>query len=268
MIHATKGMIHLIAGAALVLAPSLAAAKSADSVRDLVGARAAGAEQEMESRGFVLTDGHHGAGSAYTYWWHPSRKDCVMVATRDGRYASISDATPADCNQKGGGSGAATAIGAVAAIGLLAALASHKSGHHDNGQHYDDHQKEADYERGYNDGLHNEPYHNYARSDSYSSGYENGVDQRRRNTSYRDDHRWGAGYGASADVSDLNGARAAGAESDMQSRGFRAVDSFMSGSDGKGTVWWNGGTRQCLQMIVADGRVDSIVDIHTHPRCR
>lgn len=263
-----KAVANGCALAAMIAASGIAHAKSADSLRDLVGARAAGAEQDMESRGYVHTDGHHGANAAYSYWWHPSRKDCVMVATRDGRYSSISDVTPQDCNQKSGGSGTAAAVGAVAAVALIAALASHKSGHHDDGQHYGDSQREADYERGYNDGLHNETYHNYSRSDSYSSGYQNGVEQRGRNTSYRDDHRWGAGYAASVDVSDLNGARGAGAESDMQSRGFRNVDGFSSGSNGKGTVWWNGRTRQCLQMIVADGYVESVVDIRTHPRCR
>ena len=85
-----------------------------------------------------------------------------------------------------------------------------------------------------------------------------GVEQRQRNSGYRNSNRYGAGYAASVDVSDLEGARAAGAESDMQSRGFRSVDGFQSGNNGKGTVWWNSRTRQCLQMLVSDGRVDSI----------
>lgn len=253
---------------ALVVAPLAAQARSADGLRDLVGARAAGAESDLQSRGWVLTDGHKSASSAYTYWWHPSRKDCVMVTTREGRYAAISDVTPGDCNQNKGAGNAAAAVGAVAAIAAIAALASHKSGHHDNGQHYADNQQEAEYERGYSDGLHSNPYHNYSRSDGYGSGYQNGVEQRRQNSEYREDHRWGAGYAASADVSDLSGARAAGAESALQSRGFRNVDSFMSGSDGRGSVWWNDRTRQCLQVIVADGHVDSISDIGRHPRCR
>lgn len=262
---------QLIAGCtsmALALAPLAAQARSADGLRDLVGARAAGAESDLQSRGWVLTDGHKGGSSAYTYWWHSSRKDCVMVTTREGRYAAISDVTPADCNQHKSGNGAGAAIGAVAAIAAIAAIASHKSGHHENGSHYADNQHEAEYERGYSDGLHNNPYHNYSRSEQYSSGYQNGVEQRRQNSEHREDHRWGAGYAASVKVTDLNGARAAGAESTLQSRGFRSVDSFMSGSDGRGSVWWNGTTRQCVQMIVADGHVDSISDIGRHPRCR
>jgi hypothetical protein len=253
--------------ACLLAAPTIAAAKSAGQLADLVGARGAGGETQLEARGWVLTDGHKGASTAYTYWWHPTRRDCVMVATRDGHYDAITDVAPADCNQRGGSNaGGAVAAGALAAV-LIAAAANHKSGHHESGQHYGDSQQEAEYERGYNDGMYNEPYHNNSRSDGYSSGYQNGVEQRGRDTGYRSDHRSGAGYAASADVSDLVGARGAGAESDMIARGYRSVDGFASGND-KGTVWWNARTGQCLQMIVADGRVDSIVDIQTHPRCR
>jgi len=38
--------------------------------------------------------------------------------------------------------------------------------------------------------------------------------------------------------------------------------------NGKGTVWWNARSRQCVQMITADGRADSVTDIGSHPRCR
>mgnify|MGYP007116548029 CR=1 FL=1 len=268
MLRSAPRIALVAAASAMIIAPTLATGRSADSLRDLVGARGSSGESALESRGWVLTDGHQGSSSAYTYWWNASRKDCVMVTTRNGEYASISDATPGDCNQRNSGGGnAAAAVGAVAAIAAIAALASHKSGHHDSGQHYSDQGQEAAYERGYNDGLYNEPYHNYDRSDSYSSGYQNGVEQRRNKTSYRDTNRWGAGYSQSVNLDDLEGARAAGAESDMQSRGFRSVDGFQSGN-GRGTVWWNGRTRQCMQMIVTDGRVDSVTDIHTHPNCR
>ena len=267
---------------ALGLAPVAAAAKSASSLNDLVGAKAAGAESDMESRGWVVTDGHKGNNAAYTYWWNPGRKDCVMVTTRDGRYAAISDVTPGDCNQKSGGSSAGAAVGAVAAGALIAALiasSSHKSGNHDNGQHYSDSQKEADYERGYRDGLHNSPYRASGDRDSYSSGYNNGVEQRDRELAdnrYGDNSRGNNGYNsgyrngggaAPAQYNDLVGAKAAGAESDLEARGFRNVDGFDAGN-GKGTIWWNGRTQQCLQMITVDGRADSITDIQTHTACR
>jgi hypothetical protein len=256
------------AALALAAGPIIATAASAADLRDLVGARAAGGESDLESRGWVLTNGHKSGSASYGYWWNAPRKNCVMVTTRDGRYSAISDVPNTDCNQKSRGNDAAAAVGVVGAIALIAALASHKSGHHDNGEHDADRQREADYERGYNDGMYHQPYHNYTRSDAYGSGYQNGVEQRGENTRYRDDHRWGGGYAPSVDVSDLNGARAAGAQSDLQSRGFRNVDGFQSGGDGKGAIWWNGRTRQCLQVITVDGHVDSLLDIGHHQRCR
>lgn len=284
--------ITVCAALALALSPVVAAAKSANTLNDLVGAKAAGAESDMQSRGWVLTDSHKGSNAAYTYWWSGSRKSCVMVTTRDGRYASIRDVTAADCNQKAG-SGTDAAVGAAAAGAVLAAIliaSSHKSGNHDDGQHYTDSQKEADYERGYRDGLHNSPYRVSGDKGSYSSGYDNGVQQRDReladtrnddggyNSGYRNGDNVDNGYnggnrnsgGSSAEpaaFNDLVGDKAAGVETDLQSRGFRNVDTFESGANAKGTIWWNGRTRQCLQMITADGRADSITDIQTNPNC-
>lgn len=85
---------------------------------------------------------------------------------------------------------------------------------------------------------------------------------------YRDDHRWGGGYAPSVAVSDLNGARAAGADNALQSRGFIRVDGFQSGGNGRGTIWWNSRTRQCVQAITVDGYINSLADIGSHQRCR
>ena len=71
-----------------------------------------------------------------------------------------------------------------------------------------------------------------------------------------------------AGYADLVGARAAGALDDLERRGFRNVDGFESGTNGKGGIWWNAGTRQCVQVITVDGRIDSATDIKTHPKCR
>lgn len=275
-------MMHGSAAIVLALVPIAAAAKSASSLNNLIGSRAAGAESEMQARDWVMIDGHKGRDASYAYWWNSNRKDCVMVTTRDGRYSAITDASASDCNQKSSGGNDAAAVGAVAGVAALAViLLSHKSGHHDDGKHSDDSQNEADYERGYRDGLHNSAYRNNGNSGGYSSGYQNGVEQRQRelaetnsnyggNGGYDNNARNDAGYGnggGTVDVSDLVGAKAAGVETDLTSRGFLNVDGFESGND-KGTIWWNGRTRQCLQMITANGRADSINDIQTHPRCR
>jgi hypothetical protein len=78
----------------------------------------------------------------------------------------------------------------------------------------------------------------------------------------------GAAKPAPVKLDDLQGARAAGALDEMERRGFRNVDGFQSGANGSGTVWWNGATRQCMQLITVDGRIDSVTDIKTHPKCR
>jgi hypothetical protein len=67
---------------------------------------------------------------------------------------------------------------------------------------------------------------------------------------------------------DLVGTDAIHAFDVMTSRGFTSVDTFESGRDGLGAVWWNGRTRQCIQVISVNNRVDSAIDIQTHPKCR
>ncbi|WP_439534477.1 hypothetical protein [Polymorphobacter sp.] len=270
-----QGMRALVA-LALVATPVAATAKSANELRDLVGARAAGAENDLESRGWVSISNHRDGDRSQNYWWNPSRKDCVRVTTRDGRYQAITDAGASDCNQKGGSDGAvAAAVGVAALIGVLAL--SHKS-HHRDDKEYQNQNDYADFERGHRDGLYNHSYSNDRRSDAYSDGYQSGVNERNHQSSYRPEYRQyrdgyqNSNYGESGnggdDFSSLVGQRASGVESDLQRRGFRSVDGFESGRNAKGAIWWNGRTRQCLQVITADGRADSVNDIQTHPRCR
>lgn len=83
---------------ALIASP---AASQVNGLNDLMGARAAGAEQEMLRRGYVNTGGSKGDDRSYTNWWNADRRQCVTVATMTGRYSSIM-ATPApDCRQEG-----------------------------------------------------------------------------------------------------------------------------------------------------------------------
>lgn len=252
---------------ALVASPTAAAAKSASILRDLVGARASGGERDLQRRGFHLTDGHQGENRSYTYWWSPARKDCVMVRTLDGRFATINDVSAADCNQQNHHGKTGAAIAGVAGLAIIgAAILAHKSGHHDDDRHYDDVQREAAYERGYRDGLHGQPSRD-PRNDAYASGWRNGVEQ--RNIEVSQQPVWGGGWGnPSLNLASLVGSRAAGVEQELRSNGFRDVDGFQSGRIGRGVVWWNGRTRQCVQVITVGGRADSVIDIGTHPRCR
>jgi hypothetical protein len=198
----------------------------------------------------------------------------VRVNTRDGRYESITDARAPDCGQKASSDGVAIAAGAAALLGVLAL--THKS-HHRGDKEYDNQNSYAEFERGHRDGLYHHPYDSRNSSKEYADGYQSGVDERSHQSSYRPEYRgyqgngWsnnrGGGSGPVA-FNDLVGAKAAGVDSDLQARGFRAVDGFESGNNGKGSIWWNARTRQCLQMITVNGRADSIEDIQTHARCR
>ena len=272
-----------LAAASLLLTPVAAVAKGAGDVRDLVGARAAGGETQMEERGWVSMSTHKGTGSSYAYWWNSRDKSCVRVTTREGRYDQIIDTGATDCGQKPSSGDKAAAIAGVAALVGVLALAS--KSHHRGDKDYDNENDHADFERGHRDGLYNHPYNNNNNSKAYPDGYQSGVDERSHQSTYRPEYRnyqgngsnyggnsgssgGGGGGGDPAAFNDLVGARAAGAQSDLGRRGFRMVDTFQSGNTGSGTIWWNGRSRQCLQMITADGRADSITDIQTHPRCR
>ncbi|WP_343343751.1 hypothetical protein WJT74_08670 [Sphingomicrobium sp. XHP0239] len=180
-----------------------------------------------------------------------------------GEYVSINDATRKDCHRSEGGD-VGTALAVAGGAALIGALLSggHKKHHHEDNNHLSDRQAEADYERGHSDGLHNAPYHNSGRSDAYTAGYQSGVDERSRNTAY---HSGRGGYSA-ASWQDLVGARASAIDQ-LGNRGFRQVDNFVSGN-ARYSIWWRGDSRQCLQVITADGRLENITDIQTHPRCR
>ena len=256
----------LVAGttAMTALLASSAAAYPASNLRDLVGANAGQAERQLEMRGFTYIDGHKQGSSSFTYWWHDKDDNCVAVETMGGQYVTINDATRKDCNRSGGGDTAA-ALGVAAGAVLIGALLSsgHKKHHHEDDNHLSDADAEAHYERGYQDGLHNVPYHNNGRDEAYASGYRAGVDQRASNTSH---HTGRGGYSSAASWQDLVGARA-NAIDQLGNRGFRQVDNFVSGT-ARYSIWWRGDSRQCLQVITADGRLENITDIGQHPKCR
>lgn len=250
--------------ATLSMAASPALARKASDERDLVGARGSSGESALEQRGYTFITGHAGGDRKYTYYWHGESKHCIQVTTYDGRYSDISDVANSDCNQKSGSNTGAVVAGAAVGAVLLGALLSHKSRHHDDGKHSADTAYEQQYERGYNDGLHNVSYHNYDKTDAYAQGYSAGVQQRQDNTAY---HPRKGGYTQSVYVGDLKGWDAIRAIDAMSERGFTNVDSFSSGKTLYG-IYWNARTRQCVQMTNADGRVYDIREIGQHPKCR
>lgn len=89
----------------LAFAP-LASATAQDTpsdVRDLVGARAAGGETQLQARGYVNVGGQAGDDRKWTYWWNERRGACLSVATMNGRYDSIVSTPAPDCRRPGPG---------------------------------------------------------------------------------------------------------------------------------------------------------------------
>lgn len=260
MIHGfTKRILGAGVCSALIATPVLA--EKAGQLVDINGMDAGGAENALMSRGFTFISSHNSSGG-YTnsYWWDKGTDDCVAVEAYNNRIMSITDASDQDCGHHKGGD-AAAAAGVVAGAAILGALLGGKS-HHKEGRNYDREQTRQ-FDRGYTDGLHHAQYHNYDRSDAYAHGYEKGADERNANLKYH--HRRG-GYSQVAQYRDLIGARAAGGMSDLESRGFRQVDNFTSGNT-RYSIQWRAPSRQCLQVIVANGRLENITDIQTHPKC-
>ena len=260
-----KTISHFACGAAVAaMAVTPALAEKAAQLVDINGSLGRDAESQLQRRGFAHIDTHkQDNGYVYSYWWDQADDDCVSVEVYDGRVMTISDASDQDCGKHKGGDTAA-AVGAVAGVAILGALLSHKSHHHDDNQHNADAKAEADYERGYSDGLHNAAYHNYDRSEAYSSGYTAGTDERSANLSH---HSGRGGYTPHVAINDLQGARAAGGMEELDRRGFTQVDNFTSGND-RYSIQWRSSSNQCVQVTISDGKFYDVRDIGQHPKCR
>lgn len=87
--------LSLLATGALMTTPAVSAAPPSD-VADLVGARGAGGEQEMQSRGYTYVTMSQGT----QYWWNAGRGSCVGIKVAGGRYKSVDSASASRCGQK------------------------------------------------------------------------------------------------------------------------------------------------------------------------
>lgn len=87
--------------AAVLITPPIAARAQSTGLDDMVGARAGQAEGELQRRGYRNVRGEKGDDRSYTYWWNADRRQCVTIATMDGRYDSITPTTAPDCRQPG-----------------------------------------------------------------------------------------------------------------------------------------------------------------------
>lgn len=76
-----------------------ASAQTPSDIRDLVGARAAGGETQLEARGYANVGAETGDDRKWTYWWNPRTQTCVTVSTLDGHYDAITTSPAPDCNR-------------------------------------------------------------------------------------------------------------------------------------------------------------------------
>lgn len=87
-------------GLVLASMAGTAHAQTPSALNDLVGARAAGAETQMTARGYRFVKTQKSDDRSYTYWWNGSTRQCVTVATMEGRYDSITSSPAPDCGQR------------------------------------------------------------------------------------------------------------------------------------------------------------------------
>lgn len=256
--------------AAILLLPAPGSAQTPRGLEDLVGARAAGGETDLESRGWVHIKTQKSSDGAWSNWWNAPSRECITVATRDGRFAAITSTPAVDCNQRSDASDDVAAAAVLGAVVIGAIALSHGSHHHEGGSHLSDADDEREFERGHRDGLYDHSFDDYNDSRAYRDGYSSGVEQRDHDSSYRDHSgRYDRGYQPAPErnFSSLNGGRAADADRTLQQWGFRSVDSITRGT-ARYTIYYSRATGECLQATIADGRAEDVRDIGQHPACR
>lgn len=74
--------------------PVAAAPAEAPSVADLVGARAAGAESDLERRGYTVAR----TRGLTSFWLRPAGA-CVRVVTSNGRYSTVENVAASNCRR-------------------------------------------------------------------------------------------------------------------------------------------------------------------------
>jgi hypothetical protein len=220
-------------------------------------------QSQLRTRGYTYIHADQRGSKQWQYWWLPNDHLCARVAYVDGRATSIVEALATDCNQHpateapkdhGMSTGAKVAVGAAALLGV-AALA-HRSHERDHDKHKSE-QQVAEYERGYRDGLYHQPFHDYNRTPSYVDGYNAGQQKREVETSYRSPYGHHSGHAAFVNLGDLVGSRGGSADDALNRRGFVARGGYKSGHKSFAT-WWNAHTRQCVQTVTSDGRVQAV----------
>ncbi len=101
--RSTKTLLAAAAVSLSALSASGTAVAQDSGLDDMVGARAGQAEGEVQRRGYSNVRGEKGDDRSYTYWWNADRSQCVVIATMNGRFNSITPSTAPDCRQSTSG---------------------------------------------------------------------------------------------------------------------------------------------------------------------
>jgi hypothetical protein len=90
---------YLGLGAALCVAVigTAVIAQPTSGLADLVGARAAGGETQLEARGYSFVTTNIVRDTKWSYWYNQRLRQCAQVATSDGRYAAINAVPEENC---------------------------------------------------------------------------------------------------------------------------------------------------------------------------
>lgn len=84
-----------------LLGSTLAQAQTPPDLSDLVGARGAGGETQMQARGYELVRSTRVRDQSWTFWWSNAQRACVAVSTANGRYASLQTVPEQNCSPGG-----------------------------------------------------------------------------------------------------------------------------------------------------------------------
>ncbi len=253
--------VAALVSASLAAGAPVPALGQATSLSDLVYQGDSFAARELPKRGYVLTHTDVRDGKAWQYWWNAQAARCARVTVAEGRVTDARDTDEHDCDQQPGenksgmSDGAKIALAAAAILGV-AALA-HKS--HENSKERAKQQPQdvAEFERGFRDGLYHQGFHNYNNTSDYANGYQKGAEKRDAETSYRPGSGYHSGTASYVNVQDLVGARGSSVDGELRARGFASKGAYQD-SGRAVSMWWNARTRQCLNMVVSDGRAKQI----------
>lgn len=226
----------------------------------LEGQRTNDAERTLRASGYDQVRTKREGSDTWHYFKSETNSyyPCIGVVSNGGRVASSLSLGEEECH-KGDGTGAAIAGAAIAAL-IGAAVLGHHDKHHRDDRHMSSHEDRSQFERGYQDGLHNGQFVNYNHNQSYSDGYAAGARERENNL-HSNRYHYHASQRDSGHRADL--AAACAHEADRYwglRRGSASTYDVRSTGGGMHTVKVAAGYQTGTCTVSSDGNVRSIMN--------